>query len=188
MPRKIKKYFVQNTKANDFKPNTRKRVRCDCNLCKGANVDSRTRELHMKERQFETRSFIETSTNRRDKSSIKLPDDPIDLMDIDEIGNISNDVSESKHEFNFLVKDPKKSKGKQKRGISLVVIDKFLSDSDDRDEDTDETDSEKDDLEQTVNFDAPESGYEDKDTNIPITNINQSFTWIVYWILKFQER
>ena len=47
-----------------------------------------------------------------------------------------------------------------------------MSDSDDRDEDTDETDSEEDDLEQTVNFDAPESGYEDKDTSIPITNIN----------------
>ena len=63
MPCKIKKYFVQNTVADASKPNTRKCVRCDCNLCKAANVDSRTREMHMKERQFETRSFIETSTN-----------------------------------------------------------------------------------------------------------------------------
>ena len=68
-------------------------------------------------------------------------------LDIDKIGNISNDGFKSKHEFNFLVKDPKKSKGKQKRDISLVVIDKFLSDSDDRDKDTDEIDSEEDDLE-----------------------------------------
>src|SRR5271168_2276615 len=141
-------------------------MRCDCNLCKDANVDPRTRKMHMKKRQFETKSFIETSTNQRDESSIKLPDDLIDLMDMDEIGNISNDRSKSKHEFNFLVKVLKKSKGKQKRGINLVIIDKLLpdSDSDDCDEDTNETDSEEDDLEQIVNFDAPESGYKDKDT------------------------
>ena len=87
-------------------------MRCDCNLYKGTNVDPRTREMHMKERQFETRRFIETSINQRDESSIKLPDDLIDLMDMDEIGNISNNGSKSKHEFNFLVKDLKKSKGK----------------------------------------------------------------------------
>ena len=54
------------------------------------------------------------------------------------------------------------------------------SDSDDRDEDIDKTDFKEDDLEQIVNFDVPESGYKDKDTGILITNINQSFIWIVY--------
>ena len=106
-------------------------------------------------------------------------------MNINKIKNISNDRFESKHEFNFLVKNPKKFKGKQKCGISLVVIDKFLSNSNDHDKNIDEIDSEKDNLEQTVNFDALKSGYKDKDTSIPITNINQSFMWIVYWILKF---
>ena len=68
-------------------------------------------------------------------------------MDIDEIENISNDGSKSKYKFNFLVKGPKKSKEKQKHNISLVVIDKFLSNSDNCNEDINETDFEEEDLE-----------------------------------------
>ena len=47
---------------------------------------------------------------------------------------------------------------------------------------------EDNDLEQNVNFDASESGYGDDDSDTPNINIDQGFAWIVYWILKYQER
>ena len=95
-----------------------------------------------------------------------------------------------KQKFNFLAK--KTSKSKRKFNIDpFVLIEHLLSDHEDDDqevEDDDVASIEDDDLEQNVNFDAPESGYGDDDFDTPNINIDQGFAWIVYWILKYQER
>src|SRR5439155_1491297 len=98
--------------------------------------------------------------------------------------------SRDKQKFNFLAK--KTSKSKRKFNIDpFVLIEHLLSDHEDDDkevEDDDVASIEDDNLEQNVNFDAPESGYRDDDSDTPNININQGFAWIVYWILKYQER
>ena len=98
--------------------------------------------------------------------------------------------SRDKQKFNFLT--AKTSKSKRKFNIDpFVLIEHILSDHEDDDqevEDDDVASIEDDDLEQNVNFDAPESGYGDDDSDIPNINIDQGFAWIVYWILKYQER
>jgi len=116
-------------------------------------------------------------------------------MDMDEM-EISYDSedeqydSRDKQKFNFLAK--KTSKSKRKFNIDpFVLIEHLLSDHEDDDqevEDDDVASIEDDDLEQNVNFDAPESGYGDDDSDTPNINIDQGFAWIVYWILKYQER
>ena len=107
---------------------------------------------------------------------------PGDFMEVD-----NGDDFVGEKEFNFLVTKPRKSK--RRLDYPLVIIEQILSDNNndnDNDEDDDMDDIE-DDLGQNVSFDAPESGYEDDSDTINI-NIKQSFAWIVYWILKYQER
>ena len=86
----------------------------------------------------------------------------------------------------------KTNKFKRKFNINpFVLIEHLLSDHEDDDqevEDDNVASIEDDDLEQNVNFDAPESGYGDDDSDTPNINIDQGFAWIVYWILKYQKR
>ncbi|PKK60520.1 hypothetical protein RhiirC2_793190 [Rhizophagus irregularis] len=51
-------------------------------------------------------------------------------------------------------------------------------------------DEEDDDdlLGQHVNFDTPEYDGGIEGAELPIPDINAGFTWIVYWIFKYQER
>src|SRR5437868_1106797 len=124
-----------------------------------------------------------------------ISNDPIISMDMDEM-EISYDSEDEqydfrdKQKFNFLAK--KTSKSKRKFNIDpFVLIEHLLSDHEDDDqevEDDDVASIEDDDLEQNVNLDAPESGYGDDDSDTSNINIDQGFAWIVYWILKYQER
>src|SRR6185437_15486073 len=86
----------------------------------------------------------------------------------------------------------KTSKSKRKFNIDpFVLIEHLLSGHEDDDqevEDDDVASIKDDDLEQNVNFDAPESGYGNDDSDTSNINIDQGFVWIVYWILKYQER
>jgi len=172
-------------------------VICDCNICQGAEVDPRTKESHMKKREI-SRVFTDRTPERPSEigtSRSHITNDPIIPMDMDEM-EISYDSedeqydSRDKQKFNFLAK--KTSKSKRKFNIDpFVLIEHLLSDHEDDDqevEDDDVASIEDDDLEQNVNFDAPESGYGDDDSDTPNINIDQGFAWIVYWILKYQER
>ena len=193
--RKSKRSFVRESTS---KPSsTRKHVICDCNICQGAEVDPRTKESHMKKREI-SRVFTDRTPERPSEigtSRSHITNDPIIPMEMDEM-EISYDSedeqydSRDKQKFNFLAK--KTSKSKRKFNIDpFVLIEHLLSDHEDDDqevEDDDVASIEDDDLEQNVNFDAPESGYGDDDSDTPNINIDQGFAWIVYWILKYQER
>ena len=226
MSQKSKKTFVidtskllktkQNSKASTSS-STRKYIMYDCNSCQGRKVNLCTKAAHMKERDTETRSLIESSNTPIGEStsrSLDFPDNPIDT-DIDEteirtdnpidymdIDERNNDNSGNEQEFDFLTTKPKRSKEKQKQSrgrdsnrYPLVVV--FSNSDEEQDvieediissEDELEDAGEDDNSEQPVNFNAPESGYDDKTGEIPITDVNQGFTWIIYWIFKYQER
>ncbi|CAG8737128.1 17184_t:CDS:2, partial [Funneliformis caledonium] len=77
---------------------------------------------------------------------------------------------------------------------SDVIIEQILSKSEeesdefDIDEDIYFSEDEAEEEGRTINFDVPESVYSDEYPDISTANINQSFMWIVYWILKYHER
>ena len=140
----------------------------------------------MKKREISTDRTPER-LSEIDTSQSHISNDPIIPMDMDEM-EISYDFedeqydSRDKQKFNFLAK--KTSKSKRKFNIDpFVLIEHLLSNHEDDDqevEDDDVASIEDDDLEQNVNFDAPESGYEDDDSDTPNINIDQDFAWIVY--------
>ena len=170
--RKSKRSFIRESTS---KPSsTRKYVICDCNICQGAEVDPRTKESHMKKREI-SRVFTDRTPERPSEigtSRSHITNDPIIPMDMDKM-EISYDFEDKqydfrdKQKFNFLIM--KTNKFKRKFNINpFVLIEHLLSDHED------------DDLEQNVNFDAPESDYGDDDSDTPNININQDFAWIVY--------
>jgi hypothetical protein len=146
--RKTKRTFVKESAS---KSSTRKYVACDCNLCKDAQVDSRTRASHMKKREV-TRGLIEPSDmgigedSRQKHISIDVSDDPIDPMDMDDIE--IRDDSSGEQGFNFLVTNLKKSKRKRNISYPLVIIEKILSNRDEdqevEDDDANFTEEEED--------------------------------------------
>ena len=212
MVRKSKKTFVKGTSkpskkvrltetSDTPKPSSKRPVACDCNLCKGRKVDPRTKESHMRERRLPIRRVRNSGiVSEEDASQINVPDDLMMDVDIDvDIGGVgSGNDSSGEREFNFLVTRPEEprlsSHSGRYKGFPIVVIEKYNSDEDQDDvndnneDDINSSDGEEDDSGQRVDFGAPESGYEDKDFDVHNVDINQEFTWIVYWILKFQER
>src|SRR5438067_13332433 len=137
----------------------------------------------MKKREI-SRVFTDRTPERPSEigtSQSHISNDPIIPMDMDEM-EISYDSedeqydSRDKQKFNFLAK--KTSKSKRKFNIDpFVLIEHLLSDHEDDDqevEDDNVASIEDDDL---VNFDAPESGYENDNSNTPNINIDQGFVW-----------
>ena len=93
-------------------------------------------------------------------------------------------------------KPQNKNKSSSHVRFPLVVIEQLLHNSDeeqatDEEEDVYLSEEEEDDddtLQQHVNFDAPEYDDRNDGAKLPIPDINAGFTWIIYWIFKFQER
>ena len=217
MPRKSKKTFVKNTSSKTLKKSrtetsdtpkseSRHPVTCDCNICKvrkADKVDPRTKESHKKKkppiRRKSSDVVAKEDANRIDvpddhimdvDSVVDIPDDHIMDIDIDSVDNENDDYS-GEQEFDFLVQRPKKLQLSSHDGQYNVKFPIEYNSDEDRDvieDDINFSDDENDNLEQHVEFDAPESGYEDKDFDVHNVDINQGFAWIVYWILKFQER
>ena len=80
--RKSKRSFVRESTS---KPSsTRKHVICDCNICQGAEVDSRTKVSHMKKREI-SRDFTDRTSERPSEigtSRSHITNDSIISMDI----------------------------------------------------------------------------------------------------------
>src|SRR2546423_1675316 len=105
--RKSKRSFVRESTS---KPSsTRKHVICDCNIYQGAEVDSRTKESHMKKREI-SRVFTNRTPERPFEigtNQSHISNDPIIPIEIDEM-EISYDSedeqydSRDKQKFNFL--------------------------------------------------------------------------------------
>ena len=110
--------------------------------------------------------------------------------------------------YSFLLRKQSKnnSEGK-KKGVSggivknvnypMVIIEQDISDDDDDNDDDGESSNNKDQdnsdfdfvkEEPFSGFAASEYAYGDDDPEVPIINFNESFHWIVLWILLYQER
>ncbi|CAG8602089.1 5668_t:CDS:2 [Funneliformis caledonium] len=93
-------------------------------------------------------------------NQINVSDDSVDV-DIGGVDSENNDSSAEKTQFSHSRID-----------FPLAVTEQYNSDED-----------------RNVNEDIySKSGYDDKDFDVHNADINQGFTWIVYWIFKFQER
>lgn len=196
MVRKTKKTFVKDTSkaskkvrhmetSGTSKSNSRQHVSCNCNLCKGRKVDPRTKESHMKERELLIRRESSNLVVEESANQINVPDDSMDI-DINYISGLDNENDESGSEqelqkFNFLVTKPKKRNhgGRSRINFPIVVIEQYYSDEDrDVNEDINFSGEDEDDdgsPGQHIDFNAPESGYEDKDSNVHNADINQRF-------------
>ncbi|CAB4431023.1 unnamed protein product [Rhizophagus irregularis] len=185
--RKTKKSFVKVSNNNNH-PNKSKTRKVPCNCDKYLNQDS-TNDPSLDE-------------------SVDLSDrlDSMEVDDNDQMMIESNQPSSQRETYTFLPKKlPKdKPKGKQKDigsgGITypIVVIEQNISDyDDDGDADGDDSESVDDELnftEENPNessssgFDVPETDDIYDDIEVPIVDFNESFNWIVLWILLYQER
>ncbi|CAG8558856.1 8663_t:CDS:2 [Funneliformis caledonium] len=169
--RKLKKSFVKDTSEPSKKmhytktpgtpkSSTRRHVTCDCNLCKGRKVDPCIKESHMRKRELPIRGESSNIVVEEGANQINVSDDSVDV-DIDGVDSENNDSSAEKTQFSHSRID-----------FPLAVTEQYNSDED-----------------RNVNEDIySKSGYDDKDFDVHNADINQGFTWIVYWIFKFQER
>lgn len=198
--RKSKKSFVRNLseptkKARISKSTSRRHVPCDCNLCKGCLVDPRTKESHMKSKELPIRRVFSNVVVEEDVNQINVPVDSMDI-DISSIDNVNSDSSDSssEQELNFLVTKSKKpqlsNRGVRSRtNFPSTTIEQYYSDEEqDVNDDINLSDEDNADFAQHVDFSAPESGCEDKNFDVNEEGINHEFSWIIYWIFKFQER
>ncbi|PKB96112.1 hypothetical protein RhiirA5_385559, partial [Rhizophagus irregularis] len=92
--------------------------------------------------------------------------------------------------------NPKQKQASSHVSFPLVVTEQLLYNSEEEqatneDEDVyfnEDEDDDNDLLGQHVNFDTPEYDGGIEGAELPIPDINAGFTWIVYWIFKYQER
>ena len=173
-------------------PRTRNTVPCYCQACNGKPIDPRTRNDHAK-----ISIVPEESTN---PSSINPMFFPEDLMDI----GVKDPRKQESHEeicYSFLVRRrmPITSQKKRKIKISIpeAISELFSDDDGDDTSEDDKRDFEDDILEYSsddsdedfqVNFGAPEMELEGSDLKGAKKGFNDTFSWIVIWILKYQGR
>ena len=191
---KNNKTSVQDIKQTPYTrpPRTRKFEPCNYQACKGKLVDPRTKAAHAKQTIIPQR---ETITNFHE--ALKIP-----FIDPDPKNEINYNEEPQEEIYTFLVKrvQPIASQKNRMSKTSLQeVISELFSDDDD-DDDTSEKhngryfedntleyssdDSEED---YQVNFDAPEIETEKINTRCT-KKLDNTFSWIVIWILKFQQR
>ncbi|CAB4429450.1 unnamed protein product [Rhizophagus irregularis] len=157
----------------------------------------------MRERELPIRSESSNIAMEGEISQINALYDPMELNEIN-INDVDSDTNfNNKQMFSFLVKNPRNLKQKQSSShvsFTLVVTEQLLisilynseeEQATNEDEDIYFNEDEEDDddlLRQHVNFDTPEYDGEIKGAKLLIPDINAGFTWIVYWIFKYQER
>ncbi|CAB4415315.1 unnamed protein product [Rhizophagus irregularis] len=192
---------MRNTKSKNIgsyirPPRTRKSEPCYCNACKGKKVDPRTKVAHAKKPILPQHGY-----------TINIPDAPeipfIDLTPSDPENNTNCNEEPQEESYPFLVKRAPIIFQKNRTSETSLsgVINELLSDDDDDDGDgaseednernyediTLEYSSDDSDEDCRVNFDAPEVEFEESDSR-QAEGLNATFSWIVIWILKYQER
>ena len=182
---------------------TRTKVLCFCKKCNGSLVDPRTKSKHMsiythKENNPDNNyqdagpSNVEPTT-AYDNNEMDLDVKPITAydnneMDLDPLTDITDPLpDESKYHF-LTKKLPEKSQRGKKGKISDIVLDNILLDDEsDKNEDDDSHDQDRDaSEEEEVNF--PSKEFDDGEAKLPNINSNYKFTWVILWILQYQQQ
>lgn len=190
------KINVQSSQKTPYArpPRTRKFEPCYCQACKGKAVDPRTKAAHTKN----------TIKPRRETtiSPSEAPEIPfIDLTPPNPENNVNYNEEPQEENYPFLVKRAPIVFQKYRTSETTLpeVINELLSDDDG--DDASEEDNERafeditleysssDDSEEDfqVNFDAPEMELGENNYR-HAEGLDDTFSWIVVWILKYQER
>ena len=184
---------------------TRTKVHCYCRKCGGRLVDPRTRDQHKLKYTYAINgpSNIEPSNamnNFVNDDYQEAGPSNIEPSYARPPYAVSNNGPLFEKNFSFLTKrmpiDESAKTQKVKKGNLPDQI--LLSDDDDDDfEDVDDEDgdsedfvddedSDSEDENEVVNFASP--GFDDYEPINPIINTNCNYTWIILWILKYQQR
>ena len=193
---------------------TRTKVYCFCKKCDGSLVDPRTKKNHMLKYTSDTKdnnqqeagpSITEPPAELSDAAS----NDSFSEMDIDPLPVpeiIEPPLSGSNYFFLTKKLPIRESAGsillsddKSDRNDDLNIEDRGFEDTEDSEDDgyryseddqnsvSDEDDEEdEEDGDEEVNFMSTE--YDDNETDLPNIDLNYNFTWIILWILQYQQR
>ena len=165
---------------------TRKKVICTCKICKGEKeCDPRTRDAHIERYGI----WKELTGSAEPQSNIPSPTDPqiegssTSLTDIPDLIDIS-----FQEEPVFVVKKgTKKTKAiiSEQPDIDLILETLDISD----DEEVTEIEPESDDDEEIIiDYSAPDIESNDEEIFEDIEHLDKDFSWILIWILKYQQR
>ncbi|CAB4407777.1 unnamed protein product [Rhizophagus irregularis] len=175
--------YVRITRTRKFEP-------CYCRACKGKLVDPRTKKNHAKRKNIPQREFtfesLETSHN-------SITSDPEDFIDID----AEYDHDPQEESYQFLVKRKPVDFQKNRTSVTshLEVVSELFSDDNDKPEEDNEFEEEfdlsssDDELEKDCQVDFTTSEIEvEQDNFVQSEDLDDNFSWIIIWILKYQEK
>lgn len=190
---------MRNTKTKNVSPyvhppRTQKFEPCYCNVCKGKSIDPRTKESHSKNKIISQREITVNFPTSRDlliDLIIPMPEN----LDINSNEELQEEI------YPFLVKKCQRNSRKNRttfthpEAIHELFSDDNASEGDGErepednavDEDIYSSSSESDDDCQ-VDFGAPEIEIDQNNTMHYEKESNSQYSWIVIWILKYQER
>ncbi|CAG8764055.1 9070_t:CDS:2, partial [Gigaspora rosea] len=179
-------------------------------------VDPRTRKAHMIKKEIPTRNFLDVGKSSSKVAAtmglpeaplqeMDIPEDPIDLpeaplpeMDIPEDpiqkdSSDDNSVVSSHEEFYSFISKSQSNKGKRpvrrRRNSQYPIILENLFSDEEENLAEDLLDLEDEELtDQEIDFNSPETLYENIETPIEPIDLNKGFAWMILWVLKYQKR
>ncbi|CAB4474032.1 unnamed protein product [Rhizophagus irregularis] len=184
-------------------PRTHKHIPCHCQECKGKSIDPRTKKKHdsrFTNRIIPQRGYTNlTETPNDNHSPINLIPSPEIIMNI----NNEEDHEENLQEESYQILVKRASIGVRKNNrmstfTTPEVINELLSDDDNVSEDerreledsnvVDEDITSESDEDCQVDFSAPEIEMDRGESIRYEKESDDQYSWIVIWILKYQER
>ena len=205
---------MSNSRAvanSDLITRTRTKVYCYCKICNGKLVDPRTKKSH--ELKYNNSNTNNNSSNNYQESGNNLMEcEPVPEVNVP-LSNITDQSPEviepvSERTYTFLTKKLPIHES-EKYQISDFVLENLLPNNEDNDGDGDsesfeddskdsdfedfENDNEdndtedfEDDDDEEINFASTD--FEDGEPSFPNINIDNNYTWIILWILRYQQR
>ncbi|RGB39835.1 hypothetical protein C1646_754081 [Rhizophagus diaphanus] len=174
------------------KSRTRTKVYCFCNKCNGALVDLRTKSKHRSINYKEAGpSRLLPDNDEMGDNEIEINYQEADKMDYKAMEYKLSDIPGPLPERNYLFLT-KKMPINESENLQLVKDNddqnrpsKDSGEEDDQNIDLDDSDEKKDDDYEEINFTSPE--FDNDETKLP-PNLNDDVcTWVMLWILQYQQ-
>ena len=167
---------------------TRKKVICICKVCKGKSelCDLRTRDTHI-ERYGICEEFVSSVEPQPDIPSLTNPQIESSSISIGIPTPSLMDVSLQEELFLVVTKDKRKKKAIIREQPYIDLVEENLATSD-YDEEVIEIESESDDEDIMLDYSTPDIESSEEEIFENIGNHDERFSWILIWILKYQQR
>src|ERR1700722_11132322 len=200
--------------AADLTTRIRTKIFCFCKKCNGKLVDPRTKNAHASKYTSYAENNFGTIFQEAGPSNAKPSDNVMEYDPLPEITDPLPEVIEPLSERNYFfltekipIHESVKVQIAKKGKISDLVLENLLpgnkrdknddqdNDSEDFEDDDDEgrdsedfEDDEDDDDEEVEEVNFASTEFDDGESNLPNINLNYSYTWIILWILQYQQQ